>query len=188
MQLMEISEIRCRLEEHHSSSFGWALNCCGRNRAEAEEVLQIVYLKILEGKARYRGEAGFKTWLFAVIRKTAAYERRKRLLRSIIIDARKERLPKSHQVVDPVGELEHSETQTRFRQALDQLPRRQRETLHLVLYEELSLQEAAEVIGISVGAVRQHYARAKKRVRHLLTHEKNHGLEWRREKNPGIVS
>jgi RNA polymerase sigma-70 factor (ECF subfamily) len=43
--------------------------------------LQTVYLKILEGKARYRGEASLKTWLFAVIRKTAIGEYRKRLVR-----------------------------------------------------------------------------------------------------------
>jgi RNA polymerase sigma-70 factor (ECF subfamily) len=185
--LMEVSDVRCQLEKHHRSSFGWALNCCGRNRVEAEEVLQIVYLKILEGKAQYRGEASFKTWLFAVIRKTAANERRKSLLRRIIVDARKERMASS-QVVDPVGELEHSETQARFRNALDQLPRRQRETLHLVLYEELSLREAAEVIGISIGAIRRHYARAKKRLRDLLVPKNNYEIEWRREKNPGAVS
>jgi RNA polymerase sigma factor (sigma-70 family) len=185
---MEVSDVKCQLEEYHSSSFGWAMNCCGRNWAEAEEVLQIVYLKILEGKARYRGEASFKTWLFAVIRKTAANERRKRLLRSMIVDARKERVLNSCQVVDPVGELERSENQIRFRKALDQLPGRQRATLHLVLYEELSLQEAAEVIGISIGAVRRHYARAKKRMRELLIPENNYEVEWRREKNPGAVS
>lgn len=184
---MEVSDVRRQLEEHHGSGFGWAMNCCGRNRAEAEEVLQIVYLKILEGKAQFRGEASFKTWLFAVIRKTAANERRKRLLRELIVDARKGRMDSSHQVEDPVGELERSETQIRFRSALDKLPGRQRETLHLVLYEELSLQEAAKVIGISIGAVRRHYARAKKRLRDLLVPRDNYEIEWRRKKNPGTV-
>src|SRR6476659_6962031 len=60
------------LESLHPSSFAWALGCCGRNREDAEEVLQDVYLKILEGKARFEGRSTLKTWLFAVIRKTAA--------------------------------------------------------------------------------------------------------------------
>src|SRR5437762_8710759 len=78
---MDTAELQAELEKLHGASFGWALSCCRRDRAEAEEVLQTVYLKILEGKARYRGEANLKTWLFAVIRKTAITEQRKTLLR-----------------------------------------------------------------------------------------------------------
>lgn len=185
---MEISEIKCRLEEHHSSSFGWALHCCRRNTAEAEELLQLVYLKILEGKARYRGESSFKTWLFAVIRKTAANERRKALLRSLVISTGSKAVSRGPQTVNPLAELEQSERLSRFKEALDKLSDRQREILHLVMYQELTLQETAEVIGISIGAVRQHYARAKKRLRDLLTFEENYGHEWRREKNPSAVS
>ena len=59
------------------------MSCCRRDRSDAEEVLQTVYLKILEGKARFRGEASLKTWLFAVIRKTAATEYRRNLLRKL---------------------------------------------------------------------------------------------------------
>ena len=81
---MEISELKAELEKLHPASFGWALSCCGRNRAEAEEVLQTVYLKILQGKAIYRGESKLQTWLFAVIRKTAISERRKQWLRTLI--------------------------------------------------------------------------------------------------------
>ena len=41
---------KAELEKLHQASFGWALSCCRHNRVEAEEVLQIVYLKILQGK------------------------------------------------------------------------------------------------------------------------------------------
>src|SRR5204863_9434468 len=80
---MQIAELKAELERLHSASFGWALSCCRRDHTEAEEVLQTVYLKILEGKARFGGESSLKTWLFAVIRKTAATEYRRRLLRSL---------------------------------------------------------------------------------------------------------
>src|SRR3989442_1325100 len=80
---METEELKAVLEQHHSSSFGWAMACCRRDPAEAEDVLQIVYLKVLEGKARFNGTASFKTWLFAVIRKTASDQRRKNLLRAL---------------------------------------------------------------------------------------------------------
>jgi RNA polymerase sigma-70 factor (ECF subfamily) len=54
---MDIPELKAELEKHHEASFGWALSCCRHNRADAEEVLQTVYLKILQGKARYRGRS-----------------------------------------------------------------------------------------------------------------------------------
>src|SRR5438132_11516583 len=78
---MEIADLRCALERHHAESFGWALVCCGRDRVEAEDVLQASYLKVLDGKARFDGRSSVKTWLFGVIRRTAAEERRRRLLR-----------------------------------------------------------------------------------------------------------
>ncbi len=80
---MDIAELKAELEQHHAACFGWAMSCCRRDPGEAEEVLQTVYLRILEGKARFRGEASLKTWLFAVIRKTAASEYRRNLLRRL---------------------------------------------------------------------------------------------------------
>ena len=72
---MHEAEITDQLEAWHTSGYCWALACCNRDAHEAEEVLQTVYLKILEGKARFRGESSFQTWLFAIIRRTAADRR-----------------------------------------------------------------------------------------------------------------
>jgi len=181
---MEISALKAELEKLHSASFGWALSCCHRNPAEAEEVLQTVYLKILQGKAIYRGESKLQTWLFAVIRKTAINERRKQWLRTLIS------IPgtSSEAHTEPESELERSEMQQRFRQALDQLPARQRETMHLVFYQDLSLSEAAEVMKISLGSARRHYDRGKKRLRATLDREGvEYGIGWNRKENSGAV-
>ncbi|HJY28806.1 MAG TPA: RNA polymerase sigma factor [Pyrinomonadaceae bacterium] len=178
---MEISELKGELEKLHPASFGWALSCCGRNPAEAEEVLQTVYLKILQGKAIYRGESKLQTWLFAVIRKTAISERRKQWLRTLIS------LPVTT-LEDLGSEFERSEMQQRFQRALAQLPARQRETLHLVFYQDLSLSEAAEVMNISLGSARRHYERGKKRLRATLDREGvEYGIGWNREENSSAV-
>src|SRR5437667_1130337 len=132
---MDIAELRDELEKHHTASFGWALNCCRRDREEAEEVLQTVYLKILEGKARFRGESSFKTWLFAVIRKTAIGEYRKNLLRKLRLIPNSEHSTERAATTEaPAAALEKSEAQQRFQLALGQLAARQREVLHLVCY------------------------------------------------------
>src|SRR5215470_16337014 len=116
---MEIAELKVELERLHSASFGWALNCCRRDRSEAEEVLQTVYLKILEGKARYRGESSLKTWLFAVIRKTAIGEYRKRLLLNLFFVGNSYKQKDRVSTEDgPTRIFEKSEQQKQFRVAL----------------------------------------------------------------------
>jgi RNA polymerase sigma factor (sigma-70 family) len=186
---MDNAELKVELERLHRASFGWALSCCGRDREEAEEVLQTVYLKILEGKARFRGEANLKTWLFAVIRNTAISEHRRSLLRRLRLTADRE--PSSEQASlyeTPTEGFERSETQAQFQDALKSLPARQREALHLVFYEDLSLREAAEVMRVSIGSARQHYERGKKRLRETLGQtDLAYGISWRAKENPGAV-
>ena len=183
---MQDSDLKAELERLHEASFGWALSCCLRNHAQAEEVLQTVYLKILQGKACYRNESSFRTWLFAVIRKTAISERRKHVVRTLTSLVSGQSQVNEHD--RPDAELERSEMQRRFQQALTQLPARQRETLHLVFYQDLSLSEAAEVMNISLGAARQHYERGKKRLRQALDQEGlDYGVGWKRKENSGAV-
>ena len=186
---MDIAELRSELEKLHSASFGWALSCCRRDHAEAEEVLQTVYLKIFEGKAHFRGEASLKTWLFAVIRKTAIGEYRKKLLRNLVFTAGTEKRTDAISTADPAPMIfEKSELQKQFRVLLGKLPPRQREALHLVFYEDLSLSEAADVMGISIGSARQHYERGKKRLREWLSEtETNYGISWRRKETPSAI-
>ena len=81
---MQQSELRAWLEEHHDDAFGWSLSCCDWERALAEDVLQTSYLKVLDGRAVFAGRSSFKTWLFAVIRRTAAEKRRRRMLRRFV--------------------------------------------------------------------------------------------------------
>jgi RNA polymerase sigma-70 factor (ECF subfamily) len=186
--LMETDELRAQLEQLHASSFGWALACCRRDHSDAEEVLQIAYLKVLEGKARFNGSASFKTWLFAVIRKTALDQRRKHFLRSLGLLRAAEDRSAGHRVERPDESAYRSQMQAVFRRALARLPNRQREALQLVFYHDLSLQEAAVVMGVSIGSARTHYDRGKKRLRELLEEsEEFYESEWERKANRATV-
>jgi len=184
---MESDELKVVLEQHHPSSFGWAMACCRRDPSEAEEVLQIVYLKVLQGKARFNGTASFKTWLFAVIRKTASDQRRRSLLRALTtLRVAQQRATDLSE--HPEESTYRSELQSMFLSALARLPRRQREVLELVFYHDLNIQEAAAVMGVSLGSARTHYERGKKRLRQLFEEsEALYESEWRRTENPATV-
>jgi RNA polymerase sigma-70 factor (ECF subfamily) len=46
--------------------------------------------------------------------------------------------------------------------------------LHLVFYQDLTIQEAAQIMGVGIGSARQHYERGKARLRSLLQPESPH--------------
>jgi RNA polymerase sigma-70 factor (ECF subfamily) len=164
---MDEVELRRQLEGAHADCFGWALACCGRDRDDAEEVLQTVYLTVLDGRARFDGRSSFRTWLFGVIRRTAASERRKAWLRGLLLEREAASL-KPEATAAPDAEIERDSRSDSMRNALAHLAARQREALQLVFYHNLTVEEAAVVMGATVGSARTHYARGKARLAVLL--------------------
>ena len=158
---MDRAELEREIEQLHGSSFGWALSCCGRNRDDAEEVLQDVYVKILDGKARFDGRSSLKTWLFAVIRRTAAGQARRRFVREVLTAkwARNDEAP-----ITPEAAAQDSQRSTTLLAAVQRLAKRQREVLELVFYHDLTIEEAAEAMQLSIGSARVHYHRGKKQL------------------------
>ena len=168
---MDPTELRTALEEHHRAATGWALSCCAWDALQAEDVLQASYLKVLEGRAKFGGRSSFKTWLFGVIRRTAAEHRRQQwLLRMVPLGPRQR--TRESTWGDPAADLERMDSVAVLLAALRALPARQREVLHLVFYQDVTIREAAEVLGISIGTARTHYERGKKRLRDLLRGER----------------
>ena len=161
---MERENLESALEALHPASFGWALSCCHRDRDEAEEVLQVSYLKIIEGKARFEGRSSFKTWLFAVIRHTALERFRWRRVRQIVF-IESAPPPRPDQI------LERSERSQRLIRALREISTRQREVLDLVFYHDMTIEEASQTLGISLGSARVHYERGKRRLLTILNQE-----------------
>ena len=131
-------------------------------------MLQTVYLKVLDGRARFDGRSSARTWLFAVIRRTAAERRRRQWLLDLVPIRLLQLQPEPALAPDPESLAGASEASEQLRAALLELSARQRELLHLVFYQDLSIEDAAAIIGISVGSARTHYHRGKARLRHLL--------------------
>ena len=173
---LDPDELERQLARLHEDSFGWALSCCDWHHADAEDVLQSTYLKIVSGRARFGGRSAFRTWLFGVIRLTAL-EHRKRAqahregVRRVAAEAAGA-VPGS---APAQAALERAELARALRQALARLPERQREVLHLVFYQDLTVREAAEVMRVSLGSARVHYDRGKKRLRSLLAERQTGG-------------
>jgi RNA polymerase sigma factor (sigma-70 family) len=165
---MDALELQGELERLHTASFSWALWCCGRRREDAEEVLQTVYMKVLERRAGFGGKSSFRTWLFGVIRNTAAEHRRQAWLGRAFSMRWLAQEPSPMPPADPEASAASAESNRILRIALDRLPSRQRDVLHLVFYQDLTVEEAAGVMGISVGTARTHFSRGKTKLREIL--------------------
>jgi RNA polymerase sigma-70 factor (ECF subfamily) len=168
---MDKTDLQDELERLHPASFGWALWCCDHRRDEAEEVLQAAYLKVLEGGARYDGRASLRTWFFSVVRRTAWEQRRRRWVRELLLGRWLTQMPTLAPHPAPDEALSSSEESRALLRILVKLPVRQREVLHLVFYQDLTIQEAAKVLNISLGTARTHFERGKARLRELLANE-----------------
>ena len=130
----------------------------------------MAYVKVLDGSTRFDGRSSFKTFLFGVIRKTAMEQRRARWLSARRLARWFASRTEAQPPADPEAASMRSERTRALVAALAQLSRRQREVLHLVFSHDLTIEQAAGVLGIGTGSARQHYERGKARLRELLAH------------------
>ncbi len=163
---MEPEDLEAQLEGLHPLGFAWSLRCCQGDRAEAEDVLHLSYLKVLEGRARFDGRAAFKTWLFGVIRRTAWERQRWRWRQATRLGHWwRER---AAEIPDPGATTDAGAVAAKLKTAMERLSKRQAEVIHLVFYQDLTIHEAAGVLAMPVGTARTHYERGKARLRAIL--------------------
>jgi RNA polymerase sigma-70 factor (ECF subfamily) len=163
-----MTTMEAALAEVHADCFGWALACCRRDRSLAEEVLQMAYVKVLDGSARFDGKSSFKTFLFGVIRRTAMEQRRMRWLSTRRLSEWFAARPEPAMARNPEADSLRSERIRALSVALTRLSTRQQQVLHLVFAQDLTIEQAASVLGIGTGSARQHYERGKARLRAAL--------------------
>jgi RNA polymerase sigma-70 factor, ECF subfamily len=151
-----------------------------KNEAEAEDVVQDAVLKAYRKLASFRGDSKFSTWLIAITLNEARGRLRKESRAAVdSLDAKQEEsggdftpaaLTDWREV--PLAALERQEIRNLIQSAVAELPDAYREIVTLRDVEELSVNDTAAVLGISVALVkvRLHRARMmlqKKLVPHL---------------------
>lgn len=132
-----------------------------------EDVVQEVFLRVVQSRARYEPSARLATWLYRIAFNLCAHEReRLRPAHSLDSDERATREP-AHEAA-PESELERADAIGAVRAAIARLPEAQRMALLLARYEELSHAEIAHVLGSSEKAVKSLVHRARERLREDL--------------------
>jgi RNA polymerase sigma-70 factor (ECF subfamily) len=148
-----------------------------RNRESAEDLAQETFLRVYRNAARYQPVAKFSTWLYKIAANLCINEVKKDRLRPhLTLDEPAGPDPQGTRVVErlaspeeaPPGQAARRETQELLRQAIDRLPDDQRTTLVLVEYHHLPYQDVAEVLGVTVSAIKMRIKRARLTLREVL--------------------
>lgn len=134
-----------------------------RDREEAWDLTQEVFIKAHRGLKRFRGDASFKTWLLRITSNRCKDYFKKRRLKTVALEdmAGQDEAPAA--AARPDERAASSELGRAIDSALETLPEKHRTAFILREYEGLSYGEMAEVMGCSMGTVmsRLHHARKK---------------------------
>ena len=159
------------VERHQNAVIGTVAKMLG-NPSEAEDIAQQVFLRIWRNAKRYRPEAKFTTYLFTITRNLVFNEtRRKSRKKEVSSDEREEN---SNQLIagnpdrQPDAELLQAELQRAVDDAIASLPETQRMAVVLRRYEQLSYEEIAAALNLSVSAVKSLLFRARTTLRESL--------------------
>ncbi|MDP3850242.1 MAG: sigma-70 family RNA polymerase sigma factor [Luteolibacter sp.] len=162
---------RLLVERHQNAVVGTIAKMLGGPN-DAEDISQQVFLRIWRHAKRYRPDAKFTTYLYTITRNLVFNETRRRSRkREVSADEREEN--SHHQIEDrperrPDAELLQAELCKAVDAAIAALPETQRMAVVLRRYEQLPYEEIAEVLQLSVSAVKSLLFRARGTLRETL--------------------
>ncbi len=135
------------------------------NHADATDLTQDVFLRAFKALDGFKGESSVATWLYRIAVNLSLNKVSARTPRVEPVEDR--HLPPSAEP-DAMSRMLATERAGRVRAAVARLPKTQRATLVLRVYQELSHQQIAEVLGSSVSAVKTNFFHALRNLRRLL--------------------
>ena len=160
------------VERHQNAVIGTVAKMLG-NASESEDIAQQVFLRIWRNAKRYRPDAKFTTYLFTITRNLVFNEsRRKSRKKEVSSDEREENsncLVEASPDRQPDAELLQAELQQAVDAAIASLPETQRLAVVLRRYEQLSYEDIAETLELSVSAVKSLLFRARTTLRESLS-------------------
>jgi len=136
------------------------------NHQDANDMAQEVFLKAYRALGRFRGDSSFSTWLYRIAVNTC-------------LNFRASRRPEAAELPEALPDkrpgalegIERDERSRRVREAVTRLPEKQRATLILKVYHDLTHEEVAGILGSSVGTVKANLFHALGNLRKMLAAE-----------------
>ena len=152
------------------------------NPADAADMTQEAFVRLLRSLGTYRGETKFTTWLYRLVTNICldGLRRRGRPVESLDDQGAPgqagdgaqtpgERLADTDRWTQPEEQVELRESASEVRAAMERLPATQRLALTLHYFDDLRYEDIAEVMSLPLNTVKSHIRRGKERLAQVLT-------------------
>jgi len=152
-------------QEFQPKIFRYLCHLCGES--EAHDLTQVVFLKVSQTLNSFRGDASISTWIYRIATNTAHDHTRHAYADACEINGNVEDISDSD-LSGADEEYARSEMNACIRGIVDELPEHYRRVLVLSDFEELSNQEIADILELSLDSVKIRLHRARRKLREAL--------------------
>ena len=159
---------------HEKKVYNLALRMCG-NPEDAADAAQEAFLAAWKGLPRFRGEAGFSTWLYRLTSNAAIdhLRRVKRQRGEVSLDGGGPGLDAVDDAPSPQAQAEETELREAVAEGLSMLSEDHRQALLLRELRGLSYEEIASELRVDLGTVKSRISRARGSLRKILVKNGN---------------
>lgn len=152
------------VEKYQKPMYNFALRMLG-SQDDAQDITQEIFIRVYKAASTYEVKAKFSTWIYKIARNLCLNYIRDKKSKSLLSleDCQGEfEIPEKHVDANPLKKLEIKDMSKRVAKAVQKLPENLKMTVILCKYHDVPYDEAAEILGCSVNALKIRIHRARK--------------------------
>ena len=166
---------------YQQKAYRLAFQMCYADEEEAKDRVQEAFFRAFRNLKKFKGKSSFYTWLYRIVVNTCIDAQRRRKRWSQVFfpwrfgkteneesNASLEDYPDREENSNPLSRLTHHQLEIDVKKALKSLSEKQRAVFQLKVFQEMSIPEIAEIMGLAEGTVKTHLFRATRFIRSQL--------------------